>query len=137
MTEDAPPDLDDIGAEPVPPDDEDAKAAYQGELEILQQKAKEHGLRNEQLEQSIKMRRLLSGRVFGLVVASLVACFVLVLADGSGCIPLPAPETCSWSPGSLDFDLSDTVMVSVVAAVTIQVIGLLYAVTRSLFPSKG
>ncbi len=82
-------------------------------------------LENEELAQTIRHRDVYADRLFALMVGTLVGAFFLLIWSGM-------PEAHRGNR----LALSETVQVSIIAAVTLEVIGLFAIVTRHLFPPR-
>ena len=87
---------------------------YQTEIDSLKAKVKSH-------EQDIEARRLYANRIFWLIASWMLAVFFFLIVGGF-----------SWG----NFDLTDTVLVTLIGGTTANVIGIFLIVVAYLFP-KG
>lgn len=100
-------------------DREDARSvAESADLETQAKQAHVKGL-----NQDIELRETISNRLYWLMVGTLIAGLILIVWAG-------------FPDASCRLALSETVQVSVIAAITIKVIGLYFVVTRSVFPNR-
>jgi len=98
------------------------KQSIQADESYLEAEIESIQLQNEQLKQNLGERKKYASRVFWLIVAWLVGIFVVLGLQG-------------FSLG--EFNLSDNVLITLIAGTTGSVLGIFIVIAKYLFPSKN